>query len=128
MLEGRLRLAADRPLSVRLIGIEPLSLPAATVVAGVLAEAFDLAAFIDQPGQAWVSPDTLRQLGMQAGQQAQTRDGRRLPPFVLKPELAPGVVIVDIGHAQTLLQAPGQLSRLLLSTAPAPLPQQSLIR
>lgn len=122
VLEGRLRLAADMPLSVRLIGIEPLSLPAATVVAGVQAEAFDLAAFIDQPGQAWVSPDTLRQLGMQAGQQAQTRDGRQLPPFVLKPELAPGVVIVDIGHAQTLLQAPGQLSRLLLSTAPAPLP------
>ncbi|WP_312152193.1 ABC transporter permease, partial [Pseudomonas sp.] len=122
VLEGRLRLAAARPLSVRLIGIEPLSLPAATVVAGVLAEAFDLAAFIDQPGQAWVSPDTLRQLGMQAGQQAQTRDGRQLPPFVLKPELAPGVVIVDIGHAQTLLQAPGQLSRLLLNTAPAPLP------
>jgi putative ABC transport system permease protein len=122
VLEGRLRLAADMPLSVRLIGIEPLSLPAATVVAGVQAEAFDLAAFIDQPGQAWVSPDTLRQLGMQAGQQAQTRDGRRLPPFVLKPELAPGVVIVDIGHAQTLLQAPGQLSRLLLNTAPAPLP------
>lgn len=122
VLEGRLRLAADRPLSVRLIGIEPLSLPAATVVAGVQAEAFDLAAFIDQPGQAWVSPDTLRQLGMRAGQQAQTRDGRQLPPFVLKPELAPGVVIVDIGHAQTLLQAPGQLSRLLLSTAPASLP------
>lgn len=122
VLEGRLRLAADMPLSVRLIGIEPLSLPAATVVAGVQAEAFDLAAFIDQPGQAWVSPDTLRQLGMQAGQQAQTRDGRQLPPFVLKPELAPGVVIVDIGHAQTLLQASGQLSRLLLSTAPAPLP------
>ncbi|MFP5424664.1 MAG: FtsX-like permease family protein [Gammaproteobacteria bacterium] len=122
VLEGRLRLAADMPLSVRLIGIEPLSLPAATVVAGVQAEAFDLAAFIDQPGQAWVSPDTLRQLGMQAGQQAQTRDGRQLPPFVLQPELAPGVVIVDIGHAQTLLQAPGQLSRLLLSTAPAPLP------
>jgi len=122
VLEGRLRLAADMPLSVRLIGIEPLSLPAATVVAGGQAEAFDLAAFIDQPGQAWVSPDTLRQLGMQAGQQAQTRDGRQLPPFVLKPELAPGVVIVDIGHAQTLLQAPGQLSRLLLSTAPAPLP------
>jgi putative ABC transport system permease protein len=122
VLEGHLRVAADMPLSVRLIGIEPLSLPAATVVAGVQAEAFDLAAFIDQPGQAWVSPDTLRQLGMQAGQQAQTRDGRQLPPFVLKPELAPGVVIVDIGHAQTLLQAPGQLSRLLLSTAPAPLP------
>lgn len=122
VLEGRLRLAADMPPSVRLIGIEPLSLPAATVVAGVQAEAFDLAAFIDQPGQAWVSPDTLRQLGMRAGQQAQTRDGRQLPPFVLKPELAPGVVIVDIGHAQTLLQAPGQLSRLLLSTAPAPLP------
>ncbi|MCV9920533.1 ABC transporter permease [Pseudomonas sp. BT-42-2] len=122
VLEGRLRLAADMPLSVRLIGIEPLSLPAATVVAGVQAEAFDLAAFIDQPGQAWVSPDTLRQLGMRAGQQAQTRDGRQLPPFVLKPELAPGVVIVDIGHAQTLLQASGQLSRLLLSTAPAPLP------
>jgi putative ABC transport system permease protein len=41
---------------------------------------------------------------------------------VLQPALAPGVIVVDIGHAQVLLHAPGQLSRLLLAGTPGPLP------
>ncbi|CAM3751079.1 ABC transporter, permease protein [Pseudomonas reidholzensis] len=122
VLEGRLRLAAAQPLTVRLIGIEPLSLPASTSVAGVASEAFDLGAFIGNPGQTWVGPDTLRQLGLQAGQQAHGSDGQALPPLALQAELAPGVVVVDIGQAQRLLQAPGQLSRLLLGDASKPLP------
>jgi putative ABC transport system permease protein len=42
--------------------------------------------------------------------------------MVLQPALAPGVIVVDIGHAQALLNAPGQLSRLLLADTPGPLP------
>ncbi|WP_422422443.1 FtsX-like permease family protein [Pseudomonas sp. GZD-222] len=122
LLEGRLRFAGERPLAVRLIGIEPLSLPAASSVAGTQVKDFDLRAFIGTPGQAWIGPDTLQQLGMQASDQAVSSDGQVLPPFVLKPQLAPGVIVVDIGHAQALLQAPGQLSRLLLADDNAPLP------
>ena len=122
VVEGRLRFAGERPLTVRLIGIEPLSLPTATQIAGTALQDFDLQAFIGTPGQAWIGPDTLRQLGMNSTDQAVSSDGQVLPPFVLKAQLAPGVIVVDIGHAQTLLQAPGQLSRLLLADDRTPLP------
>ncbi|WP_406821771.1 FtsX-like permease family protein [Pseudomonas sp. KnCO4] len=123
VLEGRLRLPGEPPRSVRLIGIEPLSLPPASSVAGVQLPALDLQAFIGSPGQAWVGPDTLRQLNVEPGAAARDSEGQLLPPVVLQPALAPGVMVVDIGHAQALLHAPGQLSRLLLATAPGPLPR-----
>ncbi|MNG75122.1 outer membrane-specific lipoprotein transporter subunit LolC [compost metagenome] len=122
VVEGRLRFSGEQPLSVRLIGIEPLSLPPAAAVAGANVEDFDLAAFIGTPGQAWIGPDTLRQLGMRVSDPAVSSEGQALPPFVLMPQLAPGVIVVDIGQAQRLLQAPGQLSRLLLTTPARPLP------
>lgn len=122
VLEGRLRLPGEPARSVRLIGIEPLSLPPASSIAGVQVQAFDLQAFIGTPGQAWVGPDTLRQLNTSPGQPTRDSEGQLLPPMVLQPTLAPGVIVVDIGHAQALLNAPGQLSRLLLADTPGPLP------
>ncbi|UVM68988.1 ABC transporter permease [Pseudomonas sp. B21-009] len=122
LLEGRLRFAGEQALTVRLIGIEPLSLPTTMTVAGTPLQGFDVQAFISDPGQAWIGPDTLRQLPLNASGQATTSDGQLLPPFVVQPQLAPGVIVVDIGHAQTLLQAPGQLSRLLLNDNARPLP------
>ncbi|MGE8394818.1 MAG: ABC transporter permease [Pseudomonas sp.] len=122
LLEGRLRFAGEQALTVRLIGIEPLSLPTTMTVAGTPLQGFDVQAFISDPGQAWIGPDTLRQLPLNASGQATTSDGQVLPPFVVQPQLAPGVIVVDIGHAQTLLQAPGQLSRLLLNDNARPLP------
>lgn len=123
VLEGRLLLPGEPAHSVRLIGIEPLSLPPASSIAGVQPQAFDLQAFIGPPGQAWVGPDLLRQLKLAAGEVTRDSEGQLLPPVVLQPALAPGVMVVDIGHAQALLHAPGQLSRLL-ATAPGPLPAQ----
>lgn len=119
VLEGRLRLSGEPVRSVRLIGIDPLSLPPTSSIAGVQPQAFDLQAFIGTPGQAWVGPDTLRQRG-----EGPMRDseGQPLPPVVLQPALAPGIMVVDIGHAQRLLHAPGQLSRLLVAGKPGPLP------
>lgn len=122
VLEGHLQLSGSTTQAVRLIGIEPLSLPAKMAVAGVQAQAFELSAFIDSPGQAWIGPDTLRQLNLQPGERARTRDGQLMPPLVLQAELAPGVIVVDISHAQALLGAPGQLSRLLLEKEPPALP------
>jgi len=124
VLEGRLRLPGEPARSVRLIGIEPLSLPPASSIAGVQLQAFDLQAFIGTPGQAWVGPDTLRQLDAKPGQPTRDSEGQLLPPLVLQPALAPGVIVVDIGHAQALLRAPGQLSRLLVAGTPGPLPAQ----
>ena len=109
VLEGRLSLPGEAAVAIRLIGIEPLSmLPGMGVAGGELAN-FDLQAFIGPGGQARVGPDTLGQL---AGIQ-RTADGKALPPLLLDPQLAPGVMLVDIGVAQALLGAPGQLSRLV---------------
>ena len=118
VLEGRLRLAGEPAVAVRLIGIEPLSLLPGMAVAGADPASFDLQAFIGTPGQAWVGPDTMRQL---AGR-LRTVDGQALPPLMLNEQLAPGVMLVDIGAAQALLDVPGQLSRLI-SDSDQPLPQ-----
>ncbi|WP_349618011.1 ABC transporter permease [Azotobacter salinestris] len=131
LLEGRLRLAvagetAGESSVVQLLGIEPLTLPPGAALAGRPGGAFDLGAFIGPPGQAWIAPDTLQRLGLRAGEPALTSDGQRLPPLLVQEWLAPGVIVVDIGQAQRLLQAPGQLSRLLLpedfAARPPPLP------
>ena len=114
VLEGRLRFAGDEPVSVQLLGIEPLSLPRDTDVAGRSATDLDIVNFLGSPGQAWIAADTLQRLGLQPGQKPLTTDGQRLPPLQVQEDLAPGVIVVDIGQAQRLLQAPGQLSRLLL--------------
>lgn len=113
LLEGRVTLAATEPVGVQLLGIEPLSLPEDIAVAGQAGGGFDVTAFMGTPGQAWIAPDTLRRLGLAQGEQARTLDGTALPPLRSQPELAPGVIVLDIGHAQRLLRAPGQLSRLL---------------
>lgn len=136
LLEGRLHLAGAGETSgapsggespvVQLLGIEPLTLPPGAALAGRPGGTFDLGAFIGPPGQAWIAPDTLQRLGLRAGEPALTSDGQRLPPLLVQEWLAPGVIVVDIGQAQRLLQAPGQLSRLLLpadfAARPPPLP------
>lgn len=122
VLEGRLRVAGKQPVTVRLIGIEPLSLAPATQIAGTQVSDFAVAAFINPPGQAWVGPDTLRQLGGRTGEPVLSSEGQALPPLLLQAQLAPGIIVVDIGHAQRLLNAPGQLSRLLLADNKSPLP------
>jgi putative ABC transport system permease protein len=119
VLEGRLQFAAGQ--AVRLVGIEPLSLLPGMAVAGADPQAFDLQAFIGPPGQTLVGPDTLRQLGGAVGDQVRTAEGQLLPPLALSANLAPGVLVVDIGQAQALLKAPGQLSRLISHSA-QPLP------
>lgn len=114
VLEGRIRFDAAEPVSVRVLGIEPLSLPAGTAIAGQADAAPDPAAFIGPPGQAWIGTDTLQRLGLTAGASPATADGQRLPPLQVREQLAPGVIVVDIGQAQRLLHAPGQVSRLVL--------------
>src|SRR4029079_3155196 len=48
------------------------------------------------------------------GARPQANGGAMLPPLRVQPELAPGVLVVDIGIAQSLLKMPDQISRLLI--------------
>ncbi|MFC4274689.1 ABC transporter permease [Achromobacter aloeverae] len=144
VLEGSLRFPGTPPVTLRVMGIEPFSLPPGTAVAGQVAKAFDMATFIGEPGQVWAGPDTVRRLGLAeswrggeregakegsgedrmagkdgqgAGPRPVTLDGKELPVLHVQPDLAPGVLVTDIGHAQALLREPGKVSRLLVAGA-----------
>ncbi|MES2817604.1 MAG: FtsX-like permease family protein [Pseudomonadota bacterium] len=119
LLQGPLRLRGHEGQRLQLIGIEPLTLPVGSALAGQAAGELDLEAFLGQPGRTWIATDTLQSLGLEEGARPLTEDGQALPPLELQPQLAPGVLLVDIGAAQRLLGAPGQLSQLLLDGSAA---------
>ncbi|SER49553.1 MULTISPECIES: ABC transporter permease [Pseudomonas] len=98
---------------LQIMGIEPVSLPVGSSIAGEPTETQDLMAFISPPGQTWVANQTLHELNLQEGEQPYLVNGQRLPPITGKSGMAPGMLLVDIGVAQRLLEAPDQLSRLV---------------
>lgn len=100
VIEGDWRVGTVR---IRLIGIEPVSLPEGAQ-AGALGQASDLLAFIMPPGLVYVSPSTARALERQP-----------TPPLRLAPDMLPGTAIADIGIAQQLLNRPGRISRFIVS-------------
>lgn len=109
VVEGRVLIGGR---SFRLLGIEPLSLPAGAGSAPELGQA-DLQKFIAPPGQTLVAPETLADLKLSEGASPQM-SGVSLPPLALQDSLAPGVLVVDIGVAQRSLKMPDQISRLLV--------------
>ncbi|MET3841727.1 ABC transporter permease [Bradyrhizobium sp. OAE829] len=112
-LEGRIQIGGR---SFRLLGIEPVTLPREVGSApGV--ETANLQAFMTPPGQMLVAPETLSDLKLTEGATAVTNGGVTLPPLRVQTQLVPGVLVVDIGIAQTLLNMPDQLSRLLIGKA-----------
>ncbi len=115
LLQGRLHLRGQAGQRLQLIGIEPLTLPSGTALAGQAVDTLDLATFLGQPGRTWIAPETLKDLDLEAGARPLSESGQALPPLEVRPQLAPGVLLVDIGVAQRLLAAPQQLSRLLLA-------------
>ncbi|ROL68906.1 ABC transporter permease [Pseudomonas chlororaphis] len=116
VLQGRVQLKGHPDQRLQLMGIEPLSLPAGSAVAGQALDLRSIVEFFSPPGSTWVAPQTLQALGYQPGEQPQTLEGQRLPPLRSQEGMAPGVLLVDIGFAQVVLGQPGQLSRLLLPT------------
>ncbi|TVP93358.1 MAG: FtsX-like permease family protein, partial [Pseudomonadaceae bacterium] len=70
--------------------------------------------FLLPPGQTLLALDTLQELGLTAGEPVRSSDGQLLPPARAVAELAPGMLIMDIGRAQQVLQQPGKLSQLLV--------------
>jgi len=97
----------------RLLGIEPVTLPQDAMPDGMIGRG-ELPSFILPPGQTLVAPETLADLGLAVGATPHLADMTALPPLALQPNLAPGILMVDIGVAQRVLGKPGEVSRLLL--------------
>lgn len=111
LLEGRIQIGER---TFRLIGIEPITLPDE---AGSVSEIGKdtLQRFLTPPGGTLVAPETLSDMGLREGDAPQMNEGISLPPLTLRPQLAPGVLVVDIGIAQHLLRMPDQISRLSIA-------------
>jgi putative ABC transport system permease protein len=113
VLEGRIQIEGR---SFRLLGIEPVTLPAEVGNAPAIGKA-NLQSFMTPPGEMLVARETLSDLKLAEGARPQTVGGAMLPPLRVQPQLVPGVLVVDIGIAQSLLKMPDQLSRLLIGKA-----------
>ena len=116
VLEGRLQIEGR---SYRLLGIEPITLPVEVGNAPAIGRA-GLQSFIAPPGQTLVAPEMLSDLHLPEGATPQASGGASLPPLHVQPQLAPGVVVVDIGAAQRFLSRPDQISRLLVGKTKGP--------
>ena len=113
MLEGRVQIGGR---SIRLLGIEPVTLPAETTTTPDVGRA-GVQAFLTPPGQTLVSRETLADLGVTDGAQPAIAGGEKLPPLKAQAQLIPGILIVDIGIAQRLLKMPNDVSRLLIGSS-----------
>jgi len=116
VLEGRVQIGGH---SFRLLGIEPVTLPAEVGNAPGIGKA-SLQAFIAPPGQTLVAPETLADLHLSEGASPSASNGVALPPLQAQPQLVPDVLVVDIGLAQRLLNKPDQISRLLVGNSKSP--------
>ncbi|MCX4218925.1 MULTISPECIES: FtsX-like permease family protein [unclassified Pseudomonas] len=114
VLQGRLTLKNHENQRLQLMGIEPVSLPGDSAVAGQAMPIERIVEFFSPPGSTWISPETLRALNLADGATPTTESGQTLPPLRAQTDMAPGVLLVDIGVAQRVLEQPDQLSRLLL--------------
>lgn len=111
ILEGTIQIGKKH---VRIIGVEPLSLPRQSPIAHRRTRADLVEDFFSGPGRAFAAPQTLRSLGLAEGAQPPTERGQILPPLATLAEAPPGAIVVDIGVAQRLLGRPGTLSRLIV--------------
>ncbi|MBP5055531.1 ABC transporter permease [Pseudomonas chlororaphis] len=90
VVQGRLTLKGHEQQRLQLLGIEPLSLPAGSAVAGQVLDSARMVEFVSPPGSTWIAPQTLEALGYREGDRPTTASG------------------------QPLLGLPQQISRLLL--------------
>lgn len=111
VLEGDLAVAG---VSLRVIGVEPFTLPAEAETFAIGPGAERLNAFLTPPNLGLVAPATLARL-----EAARDTAAFALPPLAEAPDLPPETLIVDIAVAERLLDAPGRLSRLILAEADA---------
>jgi putative ABC transport system permease protein len=114
VLEGRVQIGGRL---FRLLGIEPVTLPPETGNTPAIGRS-GLQSFLLPPGETLVAPETLADLKRSEGA-TPTIGAIAIPPLKVAAQLAPGVLVVDIGFAQRLLKMPDQISRLLIGNAKA---------
>lgn len=114
VLQGRVTLKGHEDQRLQLMGIEPVSLPTGSAVSGQVLSIEQVVGFFSPPGSTWISPQTLQALGLHEGDRPYSLSGVALPPLHAQTDMAPGLLLVDIGFAQQILGLPDQLSRLLL--------------
>jgi len=90
VLQGRVQLRGHDELRLQLMGIEPLSLPAGSAIAGKALELQQVVEFFSPPGRTWIAPQTLASLGYHEGQQPQASNGQLLPPLQVQADMARG--------------------------------------
>ncbi|MGA9702158.1 MAG: ABC transporter permease, partial [Pseudomonas sp.] len=117
VVQGRVQLKGLEDVRLQLMGIDPLSLPGSGAVAGQQLSQAQMLAFFAPPGRTWIAPQTLQALGLREGEQPLTLSGQSLPPLQVQQDMAPGLLLTDIGFAQPLLEMPDRLSRLLVDKA-----------
>ncbi|MHA3977666.1 ABC transporter permease [Halovulum sp. GXIMD14794] len=109
VIEGNWRMDSG---SVRLLGIDPLTLPAEAPGAGQIGTEADFVAFVTPPYRLIGQAETLERLPEGA---FSTR---------ADPDLPPGIIIADIGFAEDALGRAGRIDRLIVeSEQPADLPR-----
>ncbi|WP_390897955.1 ABC transporter permease [Pseudomonas citri] len=114
LLQARVLLQGHDDFRLQVMGIDPVSLPPGAALAGQAREMREVVAFFTDPGRTWIAPQTMQALGLREGDRPRTVDGQALPPLQAQEDMAPGVLLMDIGFAQQVLGLPEQLSRLLL--------------
>src|SRR5512144_678667 len=92
VLEGRIQIDGR---SFRLLGIEPVTLPAEVGNAPAIGRA-DLQSFLTPPGETLVAPEVLADLTLPEGATPLSSDDTLLPPLRAQAQLVPGVLVVDI--------------------------------
>jgi putative ABC transport system permease protein len=95
VLEGRIQIGGR---SLRLLGIEPITLPAEVGNAPTIGRA-NLQSFMTPPGQTLVAPEMLADLNLTEGA-TPTANGGITAAVAVQAQLVPGVLVVDIGVAQ----------------------------
>ena len=128
VLEGRVALSGAAFVQLRVLGVEPVSAPRRSSIASFLRDRRARsggAAFIRPPWRGLMAPETMKALALRDGDRLVLADGRVTPPVSASAQAPPRTLLVDIGAAETLLDAKGKIDRLLLD-ADAPRPEASL--
>ena len=108
LAEGQLRLtdgADGTATTVRLLGIDPLTLPGDSSLARRQSSAAALRDWLLPPHRLRAAPDVV----------AAARADPRLPPVENDPSLPPATLVSDIGVAQSLLGLDRRLTRLVVA-------------
>jgi putative ABC transport system permease protein len=110
VLEGEVRVEGQ---TLRLMGVDPVTLPRGSVLSGGVGGG-NMQAFLVPPFLTLAAEATIEALGAATGDTLAIPPRGTLPPLAAGAGLAPGLVAVDIGVAQTLLGEVGLVSRLIV--------------